>query len=188
MSEKITFPRDLQVNVLINQVGFTPNASKICVTPISENKTFCVVQLESGKEVYCADLRESECDFGKFMVGDFSEVKLPGTYYIKTGRYSRSYPFKINHNAYDDVMQTIVRYFSRQRCGGSTTGYLAPCHLDDGIRLDNGKYQDVTGGWHDASDLRKWVGATIYGMIGIARLYEVLKPYWDQGQIMDELL
>jgi hypothetical protein len=82
----------------------------------------------------------------------------------------------------------IVRYFSRQRCGASTSGYLSPCHLDDGIRLDNGKHQDVTGGWHDASDLRKWVGATIYGMIGLARLYEVLLPGWDRGQIMDELL
>ncbi len=58
-------------------------------------------------------------------------------------------------------MALIVKYFSLQRCGSSTTGYLSPCHLDDGIRMDNGRRQDVTGGWHDASDLRKWVGATI---------------------------
>ena len=60
-----------------------------------------------------------------------------------------------------------------QRCGPSETGYLAPCHCDDAVRLDNGKHQDTTGGWHDASDLRKWVGATIHGMIGLAQVYEL---------------
>jgi len=186
MSEQITFPRDLRVDVRVNPVGFMPNASKKCIVPVTENTKFQVIQLESGREVYCADLYTSDCDFGRFVVGDFSVIRTPGTYYIKAGRL-RSYPFRIHHNVYDDVLQMIVRYFSRQRCGASTTGYLTPCHLDDGIRLDNGKHQDVTGGWHDASDLRKWVGATIYGMIGLARLYEVLSPGWDQGQIMDEL-
>ncbi|MDQ1328077.1 MAG: hypothetical protein QG641_1362, partial [Candidatus Poribacteria bacterium] len=185
MNEQITFPRDLKVDVRVNPVGFMPDASKKCV--VAQNTKFHVIQLESGRELYSADLYTYDCDFGRSAVGDFSKVRVPGTYYIKTDK-SRSYPFRINSNVYDDVMQMIVRYFSRQRCGASTTGYLAPCHLDDGIRLDNGKHQDVTGGWHDASDLRKWVGATIYGMIGLARLYEVLMPNWDHGQIMDELL
>jgi hypothetical protein len=60
-----------------------------------------------------------------------------------------------------------------KRCGPSETGYLAPCHCDDAVRLDNGKHQETTGGWHDASDLRKWVGATIHGMIGLAQVYEL---------------
>jgi len=186
MSEQITFPRDLQVDVRVNPIGFVPDASKRCVAPIERNM-FQVIQLESGKELYCGEMRASECDFGRSSVGDFSNIRIPGTYYIKAGE-SRSYPFRINHNVYDEVLQMIVRYFSRQRCGASTTGYLAPCHVDDGVRLDSAKHQDVTGGWHDASDLRKWVGATIYGMIGIARLYETLMPIWDHGQIMDELL
>ena len=67
----------------------------------------------------------------------------------------------------------IVGYFARQRCGASATGYLSPCHTDDGIRFDNGKHHDVSGGWHDASDLRKWVSATIYGMMGLAKAFEL---------------
>ena len=39
--------------------------------------------------------------------------------------------------------------------------------------MDNGSHQDVTGGWHDASDLRKWVDATIYGMVGLSKTYEL---------------
>ena len=84
-------------------------------------------------------------------------------------------------------LQKIVAYFSKQRCGNSETGYFSPCHLDDGIRIDNGKHRDVTGGWHDASDLRKWVIATIYGMVGLSRVSDVLDPAWDDGRILDEL-
>ena len=83
-------------------------------------------------------------------------------------------------------MDLIVKYFSLQRCGGSTTGYLSPCHIDDGIRMDNGKHQDVSGGWHDASDLRKWVSATIYGMIGLGKTLE-LRPDQNRDAVIDEL-
>jgi hypothetical protein len=186
MTQQSSFSRDLQVDIAVNQVGFIPSVLKKCVITVEEKTEFRVIKLETGQVVYKADLHISNGDFGRYGVGDFSAVELPGTYYIKAGG-SLSYPFRIGHDVYDHVLQTIVRYFSLQRCGPSTTGYLAPCHLDDGVRLDNGKHQDVTGGWHDASDLRKWVGATIYAMIGLARLYEVLQPGWDQGQIMDEL-
>ena len=101
----------------------------------------------------------------------------------------RSYPFVISPSTYKPVMDQIVRYFSLQRCGSSTTGYLSPCHLDDGIRMDNGKHQDVTGGWHDASDLRKWVDATIYGMIGLSRTYELQAgPDNNRVKILEELI
>ena len=180
------FTRNLKVDVFVNQVGFVPAASKRCVVPGDAATDFEVIRLEDRKVVFTGKLKPSRGDFGVFSSGDFGTVNIPGTYYIQAGP-SRSYPFRINRSAYDDVIQTIVKYFSLQRCGPSTTGYLAPCHLDDGVRLDNGKHQDVTGGWHDASDLRKWAGATINGMIGLSRLYEEAKPGWDRGQILEEL-
>ncbi|MFC1716854.1 glycoside hydrolase family 9 protein [Candidatus Poribacteria bacterium] len=186
MDQQSSFSRDLRVDIAVNQVGFVPSIPKKCVVPVQEETEFRVISLGSGDTVYKADLQISNGDFGRYGVGDFSAVGLPGKYYVKAGS-SRSYPFRVGHDVYDHALQMIVGYFSLQRCGPSTTGYLAPCHMDDGVRLDNGKHQDVTGGWHDASDLRKWVGATIYGMIGLTRLYEVLNPAWDQGQVMDEL-
>jgi hypothetical protein len=86
-------------------------------------------------------------------------------------------------------MELITGYFSLQRCGSSTTGYLSPCHTDDGVRMDNGKHQDVSGGWHDASDLRKWVGATIYGMLGLSKTWELLDENDPlREKILDELM
>jgi hypothetical protein len=177
--------RDAQVDIAVNQVGFLPGAHKRCVLPDARAEDFAVTRLETGEVAYHGHLQTWDGDFGRSGSGDFSTLRDPGAYYIRAGQ-SRSFPFRISHNIYDGALQAIVRYFSLQRCGPSATGYLAPCHLDDGVRLDDGKHQDVTGGWHDASDLRKWVGATIYGMIGLARLYEGLQPSWDHGQIMEE--
>ena len=168
--ESIT--RDLKVEVSVNQVGFTCDADKSCVVPGNENQSFRVVRTSDNAAVYRGELAQKSCDFGVSGVGDFSAVRTPGTYYITAGPY-RSFPFRIGDNIYDDVLQMIVRYFALQRCGPSTTGYLAPCHVDDGVRLDNGQRQDVSGGWHDASDLRKWVGATLQAMVGLQRLGEM---------------
>ena len=182
----VTFTRDLQVDVCVNQIGYTPGAHKRCVVLADNGGQFQVIALPAHTVSLTGELHVTQGDFGKFGVGDFSAVTEPGVYYIRAGQ-RRSYPFRIASRVYDDALQMIVRYFSLQRCGPSTTGYLTPCHLDDGVRLDNGKRQDVTGGWHDASDLRKWMGATIHGMIGLGRLSEVLHPDWDRGQIADEL-
>ena len=181
-----TFRRDVQLDVFVNQVGFTPDADKRCVLKGADARSFEVVRTTDRKVVLAGSLVPTKGDFGTFAVGDFTQVREPGTYYIKAGP-SRSYPFRIAPDVYDGVIGTIVGYFALQRCGPSETGYLAPCHCDDAVRLDNGKYQDTTGGWHDASDLRKWVGATIHGMIGLAHVYELTESEGLRRRILDEL-
>ncbi len=162
-----TFPRDLRVDVTVNQIGFAPGASKKCVLKEPGPQHFEVIRTTDQKVVFSGPLTVSDGDFGSFLVGDFSSVKEIGTYYIRAGRL-RSYPFQVAAKVYHPALEMIVGYFGLQRCGPSETGYLAPCHCDDAVRLDNGKHQDTTGGWHDASDLRKWVGATIHGLGGTA--------------------
>jgi hypothetical protein len=177
--------RDYNVHILINQAGYTPEAAKTCVVPGLLKREFKVVNTVTGKIVYKGNFNPIKGDFGEYATGDFSEVSANGMYYILSDTL-RSYPFKISKDVYEQPMASIIGYFSRQRCGGSTTGYLSPCHLDDGVRMDNGKHQDVSGGWHDASDLRKWVGATIYGMLGIAKTYE-LYPQLGKPIMLEEL-
>jgi len=165
-------PSGESAKVLVNHVGFVPKAAKLCVMPGEKEDDFEVVNEETGRVACTGRLVPQKGDLGRFLVGDFSQLQKPGAYYVRTAN-GRSHRFRVSPQAYDDSLQKIVRYFSIQRCGQSTTGHNAPCHLDDGKRLDNGERQDVTGGWHDACDLRKWVDATIYGMIGLGRLFEV---------------
>ena len=78
-------------------------------------------------------------------------------------------------------MRNSIRYFTAQRCGQT-------CHLDDGVRKDNGQLLDVTGGWHDACDLRRWVDATIYGMLGLSHVLDALGSQdADAARIVDEM-
>jgi hypothetical protein len=53
------------------------------------------------------------------------------------------------------------------------------CHLDDARRRDNGQHVDVTGGWHDAGDLRKWMDATMMNALGLLHLARNLGEKWD---------
>lgn len=181
-----TISRDLNVSLLVNQVGYLPEAEKFCITKGDVRRDFEVIDLKTLEVVYKGVLQPNKGDFGTYLKGVFSPLSNEGHYFIKSGTL-RSFPFEISNSIYQNPMDLIVYYFSRQRCGPSTTGYLAPCHVDDGIRLDNGKHQNVSGGWHDASDLRKWVGATIYGMISLAKTYELQKGH-NGERILDELM
>lgn len=180
--------RDLNIDLLINQAGYTPAASKTVITKGIVSARFQVVDIPSMKVVHTGTFSPAKGDFGDYSSGDFSGVTKEGHYYIKCDTL-RSFPFDISSASYRPAMDLIVKYFSLQRCGASTTGYLTPCHTDDGIRMDNGKRQDVSGGWHDASDLRKWFGATIYGMIGLSKTYELDNKTGNNRQkILEELI
>ncbi|MBN1999256.1 glycoside hydrolase family 9 protein [candidate division KSB1 bacterium] len=179
--------RDLNINISVNQIGYLNGAVKKCVASTNRDSVFHVVDTEHNKIVFTGKLLPQKKDFGTFSVGDFSMVVKDGVYYLRT-RSGRSWPFRIGTDVYNQLILGILVYFQKQRCGPSTTGYLAPCHLDDGIRLDNGRHVNVTGGWHDASDLRKWVGATIFGMIGLGQLYDMNLPGIDKTLIQKELL
>lgn len=164
--------RDLNVDLLVNQVGYVPGAGKNLVTKGLLNGKFEVINLETQQVAFTGSFKASPGDFGEYSTGDFSSLTKEGHYYIKADTL-RSLPFAISEKIYQDPLNLIVGYFSLQRCGSSATGYMTPCHVDDGIRMDNGKHQDVSGGWHDASDLRKWVDAIIYGMIGLGKTYDL---------------
>jgi hypothetical protein len=182
------FSRELDVDLWLNQAGYVPGAGKTVVAKGLLNRKYEVIRLDNQQVAFEGHFTPRTCDFGDYSTGDFSALAQEGHYYIKSDTL-RSWPFQISKTVYRKPMNMIVGYFSLQRCGASTTGYLSPCHLDDGVRLDNGKHQDVTGGWHDATDLRKWVSAIIYGMIGLSKTYELLDEHDpDRETVYDELL
>jgi|GEM_PF-593720 len=183
--QKLT--RDLNMNILVNQAGYLPGSSKMLLVKGITTGTFEVVDLKDQKSVFKGQMKPLPGDFGDYSAGEFGSLAKEGRYYIKSDTL-RSYPFTISRDVYRPVMNLIIKYFSLQRCGSSTTGYLSPCHTDDGIRMDNGKHQDVSGGWHDASDLRKWVSATIAGMIGLSKTFELEKAGSPRRpELIDEL-
>src|ERR1035437_7339515 len=91
--------RDLYVDLLLNQAGYLPNASKTCVTRGIEIRTFNVINILSQQVVLSGILQPESGDFGTWLSGDFSAVTTEGHYYLKSDTL-RSYPFVISGSAY----------------------------------------------------------------------------------------
>lgn len=157
--------------IVLNQLGYVPDSEKQVVFR-DENlsdKTFNVVSKDTGKIVYTGNISEGkynstakENDY----YGDFSEVKDPGTYIIKTESLGESYEFKINKDIYKDVFKDAMKFFYYQRCGESLSseyaGELAhpECHTSLARIYGTDEKIDVSGGWHDAGDYGRYVVAT----------------------------
>ena len=105
--------RDLNVDLLINQVGYVPSAGKKIVTKGKVNGKFEVIDLESRMVVFTGFLHPEQGDFGDYSAGDFSELRRTGHYYIKYDTL-RSWPFAISPSIYKPAMDLIVSYFSLQ--------------------------------------------------------------------------
>ena len=128
---------ELSNEILTNHVGYTPEAAKFCLLLGDNSREFKVVDTQNGTAVFQGMMQASEGVFGKYLVGEFSDLSKEGTYQIEVDT-KKSAPFSISKNIYEDGVRKCVTYFSIQRCGPSTTGYAAPCHVDDGRRLDTG--------------------------------------------------
>ena len=177
-------------NISLNHVGFTPLAVKTCILPGRGEADFKLIDTNTHEVCYTGKMVEKPGDFGVYRIGDFSNFQKNGHFYIEAiGECS--YPFIIAPDVYENAVHTIIQYFSIQRCGASTSGYNTPCHVDDGYRVENeqktAKHIDVSGGWHDASDLRKWVSATIYGLIGLTNVYPAITDSNRKDKILDEI-
>lgn len=163
------------MTLCLNHVGFFPRAGKALVMGGNSPLPFEILRYPDNYPIFQGKLTPAGGDFGMYIRGGFSEVTAPGWYIAKAGG-EVSQPFRIGEEVYDDAIAKIQEYFRLQRCGDTRTGWNGPCHLDDGIRGDTRIHQDVTGGWHDACDLRKWVSATIYGLLSLS----MLEPFTEE--------
>ncbi len=109
----------------------------------------------------------------KVWQGDFSSYTTPGTYYIydPTNNY-QSYNFEIKDDVYNNILKASIKSYYYQRCGTAITSAYggtwthAACHVttqQNALLYDaslggiqNGTQRDITGGWHDAGDYRKY--------------------------------
>lgn len=135
------------------------------------------------------EVKLTECPFGKLGIIDLSRLTTPGLYRIFVGEAS-SIPFFIRKDLYVRHAYETFYYSHIQRCGCEVPGWHDACHLDDARRRDNGQRVDTVGGWHDAGDLRKWMGATMWqaiGMLWAKRRWNVIWNQYADDDILDEL-
>ncbi len=157
-------------DLLVNQTGFNTESYKTFRTSDAMGqKAFSVVDMMTNQVVHSGVLVEKAGDWGMVYIGDFSAVRKPGRYFIRCGSRT-SAPFCVDYLQYLYNLTKHMNWFFWQRCGDPVGGWERGQHRDDGVRLDNRKHQDVSGGWHDAADLRKW-GMTINGLWALSEIY-----------------
>lgn len=118
--------------------------------------------------------------------GDFSTFVQTGIYHIydPTNNY-QSYDFEIKDDVYNLILNATVKSYYYQRCGTAITGAYggawthaachmgeAAAHLYDGSDQGAGTARDVTGGWHDAGDYRKYVTFTFTTLWDLMHAYD----------------
>jgi len=192
--EPLPVDRPLHKNVFVNQAGYLPGGTKIAVVEGLAGDgegTFAVICADRAGRAYAGKLAQFNGDFGSYAVGDFSAWTKPGQYVIEARSPGQapfcSYTFRIGVDVYDDAIRKGVQFHTVQRCGPSTTGYHAPCHLDDAIRADNGQYLDLVGGWHNSSDLLKWSGASLLSLHGLLNVAQLTTDAELKRRVLDEV-
>ena len=181
-------PAPIKIGViLVNHVGFPPNAAKHCVIPSPPEKEFSIHRLKDTKwtQVFSGVLTEGGAELEPGWVGDFSALKEDGIYQVRCGSL-KSRTFTVYAGVYDVPMRSLFNYFTWARCGDTTKNCTGPCHLDDGNLVGVG-HRDFSGGYHQSSDLRKWPWGLNLGLMGLVQFGSLQKPHWDQGSIAEEV-
>jgi hypothetical protein len=174
--------------ILVNHVGFQPEAAKVCVVRHPPKNEFTVHRLKdcNWEQVLQGNLVAGGPELESGSIGDFSAVREEGIYQVRCGA-RRSRCFVVWRQVYDVPMRVLYGYFPWQRCGDTLTGWAAPCHVDDGRIAETGEHRDFSGGYHQSCDLRKWASLEVLGLIGLTRFAQTQTPRWDDGCIAKEL-
>ena len=154
-------------------VSDTPAASSIfgsSLFTVFEHNELSKYSLNASQQSdnrFIGNLHRVRGDLGPWLVGDFDHINRPGVYQAYCGN-APGPSFAIRDDVYARVVPDCLRYFRVQSCGRDVPGWHEACHLDDGYIVEEDRYVEAAGGWHDAGDFRKW--ATSTAMIPIALL------------------
>lgn len=161
--------------VFVNQCGYQPDMKKRVTFQSEEPVEFrvlrsdgsCVYEGKADKKINNESAKETN------IIGDFSEVKESGKYYIIAKGLGESDTFEIGDSVYLDAFQKAMHFFYLQRCGCDLPEEAAgeynhkACHMEKAVVYGTQERCDVCGGWHDAGDYGKYVGP---GAMAVAQL------------------
>ena len=171
--------------IRINQMGYLPEGVKIAVflsdREVKMNK-FKLIDNLTGKVIFeGVPLLTDGTIWGQksaFRL-DFSSVVQPGGYHLEAAN-TISPSFAVSTAIYKGTADFILKYLRQQRCGFNP--FLNDsCHTADGIVVDHpeksGKWINVTGGWHDASDYLQ------YSLTSANAVYQMLFAYRENPSV-----
>ncbi|MEK6782164.1 MAG: glycoside hydrolase family 9 protein [Bacteroidota bacterium] len=213
-----TLAPDSLDRILVNQVGFYPNANKVALLRL-KTEEFNIVDAITGKVVLTGkpgSFKYWELSGDSVCTVDFSTVTAPGKYKICLDNNTVcSYPFEIGQGVYGDLAKTSLKAFYLNRTGIEITSEFAgkwarpEGHPDTLVlvhssaasaRRPEGFKVSSPGGWYDAGDYNKYIvnsSITTYTLLLFCQIYpEYIKDFNNNipesanniSDVMDELL
>lgn len=180
------------MRILINHVGYLPHGKKYFVVEHPRTDTFALLDRNTLEPVYTGKLTRTSGDLGEAFIGDFSDFQQTGAYLIECPGYLFEYPARsqvvvISDSVYHMPIRTMLQYFTLQRCGNTTENWCSPCHEQDAHCEHTNQDTDLTGGWHQSCDLRKWVASSSWPFYALEALqqYEPLQS-WLKNKALEE--
>lgn len=173
--------------IQINQLGYFTTGHKTASYVGKAPSHFSILD-EKSQVVYVGEISAGVDDLSsKETVHsiNFSNMCKDGRYIIKAGT-TKSKPFYISDNPYDDLFGSSLKYYYISRCGIDLLQQYAGrysrgrCHTEKACLLsDELTTKNVSGGWHDAGDFGKYV---VTGCAAVATLlysYTLYKDAFD---------
>jgi len=180
----LSLPLYAESVVLVNQVGFNPDAPKICVVLEPQAEEFTVETIDPSvewKPVFSGKLTRH----GEQWVGDFSAISTPADYRVRCGERV-SYAFVVKPKPYATVERMLTEFFVWERCG-SPDGWAGVCHQDPVPLHGTDRKIDASGGYHQSADLRCWNDGITQALYGYVRFAEDYEPIWENGRLDAEI-
>lgn len=159
----------------LNQLGFYPDAEKIAITPEIFATSFHLRDEESGAIVFQAELTAQKSyplSGESVKIADFSNFKRQGSYTLYVDGGSKSHPFEITNNVFNELSSGLIKalYYNRASTAldVSHAGIWArdAGHPDDNVLIHPSAATterpanstiSSPGGWYDAGDYNKYV-------------------------------
>jgi len=177
------------VHIRVNQVGYLPIETKIAIafSNVRVNEKFELISDASGSTVLIIKPRRNRSEgwdtFKYYYELDFSKFDQSGVYFLKGMRSGiRSGIIHISPSSYDHYQEQLLGFMRQQRCGYNPALDMV-CHQKDGRSfygpMPDSTYVDVTGGWHDAGDMLKYL---ITGSYATAHMLMAFTLYPEKFQ------
>ncbi len=131
--------------------GYSAGASKTAIASDLPAGRFSLIREDSGAVALTRPIESITTPLGIYQRLDFSEVRQPGSYRIRTAR-GLTTPFAIGDDAWRDSIRKALNFLYVERCGTVIPGVHGICHQDC-YTTHGDKRIVVNGGYHDAGDL-----------------------------------
>lgn len=156
--------------ISFSHIGYSLGAPKTAMAGDGLSGNFKLVNASTQQAIVSKPLKDTTSYRGNFKVMDFSDVNIPGTYYLEVGG-TKSKTFNIGEQVWLDPLLKGMNYYYCQRVGEAIPG-VHDASNKDWRMTRSGQSYSIWGGWYDAGDLSQGLYNTAEATLAFLKLIQ----------------